>query len=117
MLASFQVGEIEKHHVEVYSRFFGIPALEVVTVDGVEVLRKTKFPIWLTDHLQFEIGDRERHTVELRYNTLSLTSRAYVDGRLHIGCLFPQVIGYNALILASLAFLLAAVGFVAAALH
>jgi hypothetical protein len=86
----------------------GIPGLEVITVDGVEVLRKRKPPIWLTDHLEFEVGHDERHHVELRYNTLFLSSQAYVDGRLHVGCLFPQVIGYNALILAILAFFVSA---------
>ena len=106
MLATFQVGDIEKHHVQVYSRFLGIPGLEVISVDGLEILRKRKSPIWLTDHLEFEVGHSERHRVELRYNTLTLSSQAYVDGRLHVGCLFPQVIGFNAIILAILALLI-----------
>ena len=105
MLAVFQVGKSEFHSIEVFSSL--VFSREIVKVDGEEIINKKKFPIWLSDHMQFEVGDKEKHQIELKYNTWSLSSKVYVDGKLYVGCLFPQVIGHNALILATLAFILA----------
>ena len=101
MLAVFQVGKNEVHSIEVFSSF--LSGREIVKVDGVEVINKKKFPIWLTDYMQFEVGDEEKNQVELKYNVSTFSSRAYVNGRLHVGCLFPQVVGYNALMVATAA--------------
>ena len=101
MLAVFQVGKSEVHSIEVFSSLlFG---REIVKVDGEEVINKKKFPIWFRDYMQFEVGDEEKKQVELKYNTLTFSSKAYVNGKLHVGCLFPQVVGYNALIVATVA--------------
>ena len=110
MLAVFQVGKSEVHSIEVFSSLlFG---REIVKVDGEEIINKKKFPIWFTDHMQFEIGNEEEHRVELKYNVLTLSSRAYVDGRLYVGCLFPQVVGYNAFILAIIALVISIIALV-----
>ena len=109
MLGTFQVGKDELHFVEVFSSlFFG---KEIVKVDGEEFINKKKFPIWFTDHMEFEIGNNEKHQVELKYNTLKFSSKVYVDGKLHVGCLFPQVVGYNAFIFALFALIVAVIGY------
>lgn len=103
MKASFTVGPQNKHHVEVFSSYWW--GKDIVKVDGVKVHEKQKFLIWLTDDIQFDIGD-EKHKVELKYNTVLMKSEAYLNGRLHVGCLFPQIIGYNAMLIAVLALIL-----------
>jgi len=100
--------EVDRHHIEILSTFW--TSLEVVLVDGKEVLRKRKLPFWLFDRLTFAAGE---HQVELRYNALLMRSEAYVDGRLKVGCLFPQVLGYNALVISLIACLLALATFIA----
>jgi hypothetical protein len=101
MLAVFQVGKSEVHTVEVYSSLTS--GKEIVKVDGEEVINKKKFPIWFTDYMQFEVGEEEKYNVELKYNAMTFSSRVYVNGQLHIGCLFPQVAGCNAIIIAYIA--------------
>jgi hypothetical protein len=104
MIAVFQVGTSEQHSIEVlYSYWTG---REVVKVDGIVVLQKQ---IWFSDRVAVEVGSLEKHQVELVCNTLTMTSQAYVDGRLHVGCLFPQVAGYHAMILAVIGQLVAIV--------
>lgn len=105
MIAVFQVGKSEVHTIEVYSSLFF--AREIIKVDGIEVINKQKFPFWLTDYMQFEVGEEEKNLVELKYNTMIFRSRAYVNGKLHVGCLFPQVAGYNAYIIATIALIVA----------
>ena len=98
MLAAFQVGNSEVHSIEVsLSTFF---ARHTVKVDGEEIINKKGFSNWPRNHVQFEVGDQEKHQIELKYNILALSSRVYVDGKLYVGCLFPQLIGYTALIIA-----------------
>jgi hypothetical protein len=103
MLADFEVGVNEVHRVEVFSSFLG--GKEIVKVDGVQVLDKRKFPLWITDEMQFEVGDEEKHFIVLKYNAVTMKSEVYVDDALHVERLFPQVIRYNIIILAFSAFL------------
>jgi hypothetical protein len=101
MVAVFQVGDAEKHSVEVFSSFW--KSRDIVMVDGVVVLQKYRPLIWFKDRVSFQVGEKEKHHVELVYSAIAMTSQAYVDGQLYIACLFPQVPGYNALGLALLA--------------
>jgi hypothetical protein len=103
MLAVFQVGKSEVHSIEVFSSL--LSGRDIVKVDGEEIINKKKFSIWFTDYMEFEVGDEEKDRVELKYNTLIFSSKAYVNGKLCVGCLFPQIVGYNALIVATVALL------------
>ena len=98
MLAVFQVGNSEVHSVEVYSSL-NFPR-QIVKVDGEEIINNKGFSIWLRNHVQIEVGDQEKHQIEFKFNIFTLSSRVYVDGKLYVGCLFPQIIGYTALIIA-----------------
>ena len=106
MLAVFRVGKQEIHTVEVFSSFWR--GKEIVKVDGKVVISKQKLPIWFTDHMHFEVGEAEIHEVDLKYSAVRLSSRAYVDKELYVGCLFPEVIAWNAILISLLALTLGA---------
>ena len=95
MLAVLNVGEDEKHVVEVEISWWS--GLEIIRVDGKEVHRRRSFRLWA--RIPLLVGDKEEHRVELTFNTLMMSSRAFVDGMLLRRCLFPQVIIYNLFLL------------------
>jgi len=103
MIAVFQVGQKEMHSIEVFSYFFS--GKDIIKVDGKEIINKRSFRF--TDKMKFEVDNEEKHIIEIKYNALTFKSMAYVDNKLLVGCLFPQIAGYNAFILAMIALLFA----------
>ena len=100
----FQVGNQETHRVEVEQPFIG-RVLTVKVDDKVVVSHKTK-PFRFAYIIPFSIGVDEIHNAELRVNYLTSKYEAYVDGKLYVAYLFPQAIGYNAYLLALMAFIM-----------
>lgn len=97
MIAVLHVGQSERHVVEVFVSYWS--GSTVITVDGQEVLRTRPFSSlfkW-NERRRFEVGESEKTTVEIVYsNPFMSPGKVYVNGCLHNGCLFPQVIAYNA---------------------
>jgi hypothetical protein len=93
MFAEIRVGDAEQHVVGVFSSFWS--GLEILTVDGKEVIRRRSLSPFIT--LIWDVGVEEKHTVEIRLNGLLLSSRAFVDGQCVRRCLFPQVYAYTVL--------------------
>lgn len=100
----FQVGNQETHRVEVDQSMIG-RVLTVKVDDKVVVVNKTK-PLKFAYIIPFSIGVDEIHNAELRVNYLTSKYEAYVDGKLYVAYLFPQAIGYNAFLLATMAFIM-----------
>jgi len=112
MITVFQVGNKETHRIEVEQPFSGRNM--TVKVDDVIVAKHAyAYPplLQLLRHpsftIQFSCGVNEPHKVELRINHLAFKYEAYLDDKIIIGCLFPEVVGYNAFGLAVAAFVLA----------
>lgn len=96
MIAVLHVGQSETHVIEVFTSYW--TGSDVITVDGQEVLRTKPFAMLLkwNQRLAFEVGESEKHTVAIVYSNPLSTGKAYVNGRLHTGCLFPQALAFNA---------------------
>ena len=105
MLNVFQVGNQETHRVEIDQPFIG--RLLTVRVDDKVVVTHKANPLKFSHTIPFSIGVDEIHNAELRINYLASKYEAYLDGKLFIANLFPQAIGYNAFILAQMAFVMA----------
>ncbi|MHC5040161.1 MAG: hypothetical protein ACYTHM_22875 [Planctomycetota bacterium] len=112
MLAVFSVGNEEVHRIEVFSSYW--TGRDIVKVDGEVVVDKKKSPVWFSEHIHFEVGEKEKHRIDLHFNAITLRSQAYVDDALHVGCLFPQVPGYQAMMIAIIALAIATAAFMAA---
>lgn len=104
MLNVFQVGNQEIHRIEIDQPFVG-RVLTVKVDDKVIVTHKAN-PFKFGHEIPFSVGVDEIHNVELRINYLASKYEAYVDGKLLVGNMFPQAIGYNAFLLAQMAFIL-----------
>ena len=104
MLAVLNVGEDEKHVVEVERSYWS--GLRIVRVDGKEIDRQRSFRPW--SRFAFRVGDREEHRVELAFNLLS--ARASVDGMLFRRSLFPQDVVYNVFLLLGVFLIVAVAG-------
>ena len=112
MIAAFQVGSKETHRVEVHQPFIGTTM--TIMVDDV-VIAKHKPPYGIYSYTyRFSCGVNEAHEIELRINYYTFKYEAYLDGKIFIGCLFPQAVGYNALGLAIMANVIAAIALVMA---
>lgn len=104
MLYVFQVGNQETHRVEINQPFIG-RVLTVRVDDKIIVSHKSK-PFQLEYTVPFPVGIDETHNVELRISYLMAKYEAYVDDKLFVANMFPQAIGYNAFILAQMAFIM-----------
>jgi hypothetical protein len=85
---AFEVGNEERHDVRVtWSLWSGE---EVYVVDNVEVMRLRKHGLWGARTL--EVGEREKHLVEIRFRALPFTVvEVYIDGKRRIRNLFPRL--------------------------
>lgn len=93
--AAFEVGESERHLVEIFLSLWGT---EVYTVDDVEVLRLTSMSMRAVR--EFEVGESEKHSVEVKVDMLPSwksfispywIAEVYVDGELVVDELFPRI--------------------------
>lgn len=93
--AVFEVGEAERHTVEIFLSLWGT---EVYVVDGADVLRLSSLALRATR--RFEVGEQEKHVVEVVLDTIptwrSLVTpdwkaEVYVDGELRVAELFPDM--------------------------
>jgi hypothetical protein len=103
MIAMFQVGDREKHRIEVEQPFIGRKM--TVKVDNAIVAEHVSPPQSFV--IKFSCGKEEVHHVQIRINYFTFKYEAYLDGQIVVGCLFPQAVAYNAFGLALMAFVLA----------
>ena len=110
MIAVFQIGDKEHHRVEVEQPMLG-RQMAVKVDDKIAVTHSARYGQF-SYTIPFSVGNAERHDVEIRFNYLTFKYEVYVDGKVFIGCLFPQAVGYNAFFMALLALLWAVFGFI-----
>jgi hypothetical protein len=102
MLYVCQVGNQETHRVEIDQPFIG--RVLTVRVDDKAVVTHKSRPFQFEYTIPFSVGVDEAHNIELRINYLMAKYEVYVDGKLFVANMFPQAIGYNAFLLALMAF-------------
>jgi len=102
MITTFQVGNNEKHRVEVVQPFIGRKM--IVKVDDTVVAEHVSPPQSFV--VRFSCGKEEVHQIELSINYVTFKYEAYLDGKIIVGCLFPQAAAYNALGIAIMALVL-----------
>lgn len=93
--ATFEVGERERHRVDVYFSTWG---LEIYQVDGIEVLRIRSWSV--SGERSFLVGETEYHKVAIVVDLLSSwkawilpgqwQAQVYVNGKLFLDDLNPE---------------------------
>lgn len=86
MHSKFQVGEREIHIVEIFCSSTGTEAFQL---DGQEIWRSRRFK--LSSTINFPVGIQEVHSVTIKLRPFAPMAQAFVDGKLVIDQLFPEL--------------------------
>ncbi len=105
MRAILLLGKENQDRLEVFSSYWG-GSEEVKFNDEIIYKKKRKIPIWFTQKIELELKGVENYRLSLDYNCLIMKSKLFIDGKLYKDCLFPQMIAYNALLIAILTLIL-----------